>query len=228
MFPEDFEDLDKIMFEAEMTPFYDYLESMERFLDIESQKHLENLKIIQEKISSGEIIPPRDPGQMPTEMEYDYFQLDRLVLFENILRKSFFISIYTFLESSLMQHCRYLEETKSDILLSLSEIAGEGIHKAMIYLIKVQRINFSLSTRPEWSEIRQYNRLRNCIVHNEGKLNEGFRKEQRDQLANHINQSGSGLTIFGDEIILDEEFCKRALDTIKRFLTSVLFAETPV
>ncbi len=56
----------------------DYLAYIESFLTIEAQKHLQNLKAIEEKIESGEIASPRDPHQMPDEMSFDYHGLDRI------------------------------------------------------------------------------------------------------------------------------------------------------
>jgi hypothetical protein len=136
----------------EIHTFQDYLYSMEEFLHTELQKHSQNATEIEQKIKSGEIKLPDDPDQAPPELDYDNFRLARMEEFSNILWKSFFVSLYTYLESSLTRKCRGLEKTYPNILISLSDIAGEGIiDQAMKFITKVHRVNFDLGTSPEWS-----------------------------------------------------------------------------
>lgn len=76
MLPEEF---DKIAFEREYNFFYDYLENMEKFLEIEIQKHLENLdEIIQKRKKLDETVSSANSGKLPVEMEYDFSKLNRL------------------------------------------------------------------------------------------------------------------------------------------------------
>ncbi len=132
----------------EVGAFRAYLHSIEDFLRTEKQKHISSMDEISDKIKSGEIPPPDNPDQFPLELEYDYYHLAMMDDFANILRKSFFVSLYSFLESRLMRRCRRLER-RANSSLSVTDIAGRGISQAMTYLIKVCHINFPLNTSSE-------------------------------------------------------------------------------
>lgn len=207
--------------------FRDYLASMETFLEDESQKHSENLRALEERMKLGELAEPSDPGQMPAEMEYDYYQRVMIEEFINILRKSFFVNLYAALESRLIKECHYHEERKqtgeSRTKRSLSDTSGSVVQKAMTYLEKVQCINFSRGESMEWAEIQNYRVLRNCIVHNGGRLNERTRK--RGKLRKFIDRKPTlSLSEYDDEIILGKGFCEEAVNTVERFLLLVLAA----
>jgi hypothetical protein len=178
----------------------------------------------------GNLAEPSDPGQMPDEMQYDYYWLTSIEEYTNILRKSFFINLYAALESRLMEECHYHEERhqagENKILLSLSDIAGRGVQKAMTYLVKVQCIVFSLGESKEWEDIQGYRILRNCIVHNDGRLNE--RANSRDKLRRFIDRKPTlSLSEYDAEITLGKGFCEEAINTVERFLLLVLAASRP-
>jgi len=100
------------------------------------------------------------------------------------------------------------------------------MRQAMTFLIKVQRISFSLGKSAEWAKIQNYRILRNCIVHNEGKLNE--RTNSYDKLKKYVECNPTlSLSKYGDEIILDRGFCEEMIDIVERFLLSVLVASRP-
>ncbi len=215
-------------FQQEMPSFYGYLETISEFLKAETKKHLEDIDDFKERIKSGKIVPYDKPDEMPLEQQYEEHindLLNEIEEFENILLKSFFVTIYGFLESKLMQQCRKLEKRNKDVTLSVSEIRGEGVQKAMTYLLKVQRIDFSLNNSSEWERIQNYNTLRNCIVHNEGRLDDGL-KEGRDRLEKFIKRKDSSLDLDGSYIVFTQEFCKNAWKTIEEFLWLISQAET--
>jgi len=148
------------------------------------------------------------------------FELEITLNFPNILRRSFFVNLYSFLESTLMQKCHDLEQKGGQTLL-LKEIPDKGIQKAMTYLIKVQGIPFSLGKSSQWEKIRHYQRLRNCIVHNEGKLDE--RTSYRSEIESFVAKE-PGLSLSGDEVVLGADFCSEAIDIVETFLVQVLHA----
>ncbi|MFH1634862.1 MAG: hypothetical protein ABIG63_12770, partial [Chloroflexota bacterium] len=213
---------EKLFLEAEISLYKNYLESMESLLENETRKHLENISSIRAEIASGDLIVPDDPYQMPDEMKYDHLQLEFFDKSINILRRSFFVSIYTFLERWLSQRCRDMESNDTENLVLLSDIVGRGISQSMTYLIKVQRINFSLGTSQEWREIQDYRRLRNCVVHREGKIDVEDNSNY-NRIVCFINHT-DGLSLSNDEITFEKTFCERALNTIETFITSVINA----
>jgi hypothetical protein len=224
----DYEALGRLFFQLEMPPFNAYLETICEFLKAETKKHHEDIEDFREQIRSGKIVPDDKPDEMPWEQQYEEhidYLINEIEEYENILLKSFFVTIYGFLESQLMQRCRTLEQLNKDVTLSISEIRGEGVNKAITYLIKVQHIDLSLSNNLEWERIQNYNALRNCIVHNEGRLDDGL-KEGRDKLEKFINRKDSNLHLYDSHIIFTQEFCKQAWKTIEEFLWLVSEAET--
>jgi len=84
------------------TFFRDYLGNMEAFFENELQEYDESLKAIKRKIELGELTAPSDPGQMPSEMQYVYYAQARIEGFVDILRKSCLVSLYTAIESRLL------------------------------------------------------------------------------------------------------------------------------
>jgi hypothetical protein len=198
----------------EIDIFRDYLHSMEEFLQMERRTHVDNVKAIAKQVRTVSA----NSSQIPApELEYDHYRLDAIDLFTNILRKTFFVSLYTFLEVSLIERCRRLER-KDETLLPVSDIRGKGMAQAMTYLTKVHRTDFSPGMSSEWNEIQHYRRLRNCIVHNAGILDNNL--QQRQQLKEYINRH-PGLSLstgLVEEVILSKDFCAQAIDTIARFL----------
>jgi hypothetical protein len=206
--------------------FSDYLGTIVTFLEYERKKHNQSIDEINKKIDLGEIELPDDIEQMASALGKDYYdRLQSISEFENILFTSFFVTIYFFLESELTRHCRNLEKQNLEVL-SLSDITGSGIQRAITYLVKVQHIEFSLGKSPEWEKIQNYNILRNCIVHNQGLLDESFEKSQREKLLKFSQRPNSKLELSDDTwCVLNKDFCLDALDTIKIFLHSVVFAK---
>ena len=218
------ESVNRAIFDMGFSSYYDYLETIVNFLQSEKEKHNQSIDEINQKIESGEIEVPDDLEQMPPQLEYDYYRLSSISEFENTLFSSFFVTIYFYLESELTRHCRDLEK-HSEVKLSLSDIVGNGVQRAMTYLVKVHRIDFSPGNSPDWEKIQNYNLLRNCIVHNQGRLDDGLEKGQRDRLLKFIQKPNSKLQVENSWCILNKEFCLEAVDTVKSFLYSVTFAE---
>lgn len=91
-------------------------------------------------------------------------------IFIKNLRYSVIVTIYSFLETTLNDLCRYLHHSKN-LSLTLDEVKGDGIERAKLYLQKVCLINFPEKSH-EWQEIQKFNLIRNCIVHAEGNVEE--------------------------------------------------------
>jgi hypothetical protein len=221
-------DFDKLieesMFDSGFILFSDYLETIVAFLEKERQGHNESIDEINKSTDLDELGFPNDPHRIPPQIEYEYYQLDRIADFENTLFSSFFVTIYFYLESELTRHCHDLAKQHQE-MLSLSDIVGNGVQRAVTYLIKVQHIEFSLGNSREWEKIQNYNILRNCIVHNQGKLDESFEKGSREKLLKFIEKPNSKLQLSNTWCVLNKDFCLEALSTIKTFLHSVIFAK---
>lgn len=96
----------------------------------------------------------------------DYEGLDRT--YSQILRRSLFLTLYSFIENDLKEIAHKLEK-KERTSIKLSDISHRGIRQYLFFIETVSGIQILIS-----EELRQkflgYNTLRNHIVHNDGSL----------------------------------------------------------
>lgn len=160
--------------------YSNYLSSLEKFLESEARilderYDAEVQKIITEGKKranrSGHTLPPQLNEVELGALEYFFFEEEHKLedIFPNMLRRSFFVAIYSLIEMQLNEICREQERTK-ELPLPLERVKAldRSIQRAKAYLMDVARICFPESS--EWDELLKYQKLRNCIVHNEGKL----------------------------------------------------------
>lgn len=217
-------------FESAMNPdvpryyflsFGDYLKTIAVFVENERKKNNQEIEDHMKNTLSEET-------QAEEFSEHDYYAelLERgFAEFENTLFSSFFIMIYSHMETELIRYCRDLEK-RDPQRVKLSDLAGKsGVVKSMNYLTKVQQIEFSLENSLEWMRIKGFQNLRNCIVHSQGSLDEF---EKRDELSKFIRLKDSKIKLQDDAIcILDRDFCSDALVTMEKFLNAVASAKKP-
>ena len=138
--------------------------------------------------------------------------------FPNLLRSSLFVTIYATVENELNYLCRQLAKGDG---LDVEDLRGNGIIRASNYLTKVCRVDFPQDSE-EWSQLKEYNQLRNILVHENG-LDKG----------NHLTalmESGSGLGQDRDGVVqLQRQFCPEALVTTRKFFAQLqaALAEKP-
>lgn len=101
----------------------------------------------------------------------------------NMVRSTFFVSIYSFLEQSLISTCNQLQKNYN-YKIKLKDLNGKGCARCRIYLIKVVGIKFP---EDNWPEIKLYMDIRNHIVHSGTHI---FRKSDKNkELINKINNT---------------------------------------
>ena len=215
--------------------YSDYLSSLEQFLENEA-RILDELydAEVQKAIESKERINCGDytlPGQLSEEesgaLEYFFEESLRALenIFPNILRRSFFVAICSLIEMQLNEICRKQERTKG-LPVPLEKVKkppDQSIRRAKEYLVGVAKIRFPESS--EWDELLKYQKLRNCIVHNEGKLKGMRKQDDKEELKQYIEDSHDflALNLDGDEIIFRKGFCEKVLQMSHGFFTD-LFA----
>ncbi|MGI6366134.1 MAG: hypothetical protein ACOX2G_10500 [Bacillota bacterium] len=130
--------------------------------------------------------------------------------FPNLLRSSLFVTIYAAVENHLNRLCRRLAKGDG---LAVEDLRGNGIIRAGTFLSKVCRVDFPWDSE-EWNQLKEYNQLRNILVHNDG----------RDQ-GNHLKQlveSSSGLEVKEDGAVhLQRQFCPEVLETVRKFFAKL-------
>lgn len=203
-------------FESKMLLFELYLLTTENFLETEVQRLEEELKRKEKDVNEPwiEILICREETRSQKEI---------INKFANILRKSFFISLYGFLESQLFQLCHSLKSYDEKNMPARPEKQRFKSKEAKPFL---EKIKFPLDTGI-WQDISDnYRRLRNCIIHHAGKP-DGTREEK--ELREYICRV-STLSLRkeededAEEIILEQGFCDEVLDTINKFFDRLLIA----
>lgn len=139
-------------------------------------------------------------------------------IFPMILWKSLFLSTYFLLENSLDQICKNLMKSNS-YNLTLKDISGNGIFRSSLYLKKVCNITKPFETQT-WTEINDFNKIRNVFVHSDGILP----KSATDTIKVCKKYSQIQITVYDDDnfsINIDSEFCKYSLTKIEILLNNV-------
>ncbi len=151
--------------------------------------------------------------------EEDHWQLSEI--FPNTLRFSLFVTCYSLLEHALVNLCNYLYR-QHNYSIELNDLRGEGIFRAQTYLKKVGSVNFPDQTS-SWTNIIAYNRIRNFIVHSEGRLDDS---DKAKKVESFINTNPSITLDQLKRIQLSKDFCPEVIETLKRFI-SELFEALP-
>ncbi|MDF1532267.1 MAG: hypothetical protein P1P72_08145 [ANME-2 cluster archaeon] len=128
--------------------------------------------------------------------------------FPILLRYSFLVTCYSYFEHELIQEC---------------DSKVSGIEEAKNYLINDASIDFSIDK--SWNEILDIKKIRNCIVHSEGILDDcRFAKHIRNYISRRHD-----IFIENDRIILSADYCKyviNVLDRILRILKTLKFSRS--
>ena len=201
-----FVELDKALFESEFDIYFKYLDYMESFIASEVTAHKASLDEIERQ---GRLTYSDDPYQMPPELEYDNYHLVLLDQFANIMRRSYFVSLCSSVETTLVEHTLYKDATKK-----FRRPDRDVVRKTLDFLIKAGLTNYVKSIL-QWQTITYFIKLRNAFVHDDGRTTD-------KALLNFI-QKTPGLTKTSAWIELDYPFCKIAMETVLSFLVSVLF-----
>lgn len=182
---------------------YEELKDIEDFITSTDKFLADNLQINKKLSDNPQHINPR----FHPEIQFGS-------IFPDILWRTTFLHSYFLLESSLDQICKNLRQTE-DYKLTLSDIAGNGIFRASVYLKKVCNINEPF-TGNTWARLMDYNKLRNIFVHSDGLASR--------KTAVELAKRNEGLLIAImdlDKIAIrfSKEFTLKALQTIESFFS---------
>ena len=137
--------------------------------------------------------------------------------FKNILRSSFFMHIYSLVETRLNRVCSEVKD-KMEVPFSVSDLKYNGIQRAKSYLQKTTSIK--IENLEGWAALADYNKIRNCIVHTRGILtsskNDQYLKEK------YIPHSRGSLEIDKQgKIIFDKSFCEEVIEVVEKFFSDI-------
>ena len=186
-----------------------YIVAMESFLEDEIKRHWEEAKSSKTNLEQH---TSESAAQM-TEM------------YVPVLRESFFISIYSLLDTNLNDVCYLIRESRNEDcddknrkLPPPSNSKDKGIDRSKTYWKKVLRLGFPGNRH--WSEIKNLQRIRNCIVHNEGIVDIKLGEKNKKLVEDYVNRNGN-LSLQNDRISLKKGFCTEVLATFDDFWTEL-------
>lgn len=134
--------------------------------------------------------------------------------FPILLRYSFLVTCYSYLEHEFIKECKIQKKSKS-LQLNVTDLNGNGIKRAKDYLIKVANIDFQIDE--SWNEIMNIAEIRNSIVHSEGFLNDSKKAEK---IKNYISRRHD-ISIENDKIILSADYCRYVINIISKILRNL-------
>lgn len=144
------------------------------------------------------------------EKNYDAWPEGRLT---RRLRNSFAVGLYSLIEWSLLDICRFLR--RKDVRIGVADIRGDNeIDRAKAYVVKVLRAHFPSETT-EWAEIQLCRRVRNCIVHAAGEV--GSDSQNRRPIEDYAKAHPELLQLQGDALQLSKAFCERMTGVARAF-----------
>jgi hypothetical protein len=201
----------EMLLDGEFLLFESYLVTMESFLEALAREAQNEETYLDDEVSGLE-----DGSE---ESEFIGFRSLMVQEFNSVLRGSFFVSLYSFFETMLEKECR--SRTSRIAGACFSGIQGQSgffLEKVEAYLTTLGVVFPSKTV--EWQEIKNYRRLRNCIVHNRARISENGDSRLRKYVLGK-----KSLRCVDDEILLEKEFCTDACETIKTFLRQLSFGK---
>lgn len=189
-----------------------YIKSFERSLEDKSTA-------TEDQIDS--LVPYRDEGDYALATHLDDLLVELTDFYPNILRRALVLAVYSLVEVELKTKCHY-EEKQKQLPKSFMKMKVRGrnlsfLEKAEKYLIEEAKNEFPKT--PEWTEIDNYRKLRNCIIHNQGTLtlsdNDQFLRNV--YIPRHPQYLEIAFGLYGYEVILHRGFCGEVIDTVDTF-----------
>ena len=180
------------------------INASERTLKDEAAGFDTRMKAMEEKI------PEEQRREFHAEVydEYSWFY-ERL---PNVLRRALFLVCYAEIEAYLRGMCRESQKRYRSTL-SLNEVAGKGIKRARLYLIKAASVAFPPNSS-EWQALTDYNKIRNVLAHSEGQLSD---EQKEGHLGKYVDQHEYLELGVDDEIVIRQGFCEEVVETALQF-----------
>lgn len=190
----------------------DYLNAIEDFLQKQIELRASKINQLEERNDKMKELTNEQ------EIEDYYLHIESLsseigyyldTVYPRILRNSFLVTCYSYLEKLLNYLCDALRN-KKDIPIKVNDLRGGVLDRSKVYLTKL--VNKEIPTNI-WEEMLNISTIRNCIVHNEGRINTG--NERRDRNIKEYIDQREDITYDSNDIIeLTKEYCNHVLDEI--------------
>ncbi|MGO1297769.1 MAG: hypothetical protein ACTMIA_10725 [Vibrio sp.] len=133
--------------------------------------------------------------------------------FYRVNRVSMVLSLYSFLESSLMEICNQKKD-ECQIKISVTQLAGNGVNRCKNYLEIFNIINFNEhNIKKYWDKIPTFNLVRNALAHAEGDI------ETFNKLKESTVEGTPGLSIEdGSILMISRQYVIEHIEIVRGFL----------
>ncbi len=143
--------------------------------------------------------------------------------FPSLQRRSAFLTVWSYLEHQLDQLC-LLYQSERKFGLSFTDLSGQGIDRSTAYLEKVAGLQ-ELKASEEWNVLKTLQRIRNAIVHADGKLRDHQGKPKKELMA---DMKKVGFLTGDEEILVATGFLSQVIQTCDnyfRVIEKAVYAE---
>jgi hypothetical protein len=143
--------------------------------------------------------------------------------FPILQRRSAFLTVWSYLEHQLDRLCLFYQSERK-FGLSFMDLSGQGIDRSTAYLEKVAGLQ-GLKASEEWNVLKTLQRIRNVIVHDNGKLLNRQGKPKDGIIA---DMKKVGFLTGDEEIVIAEGFLSHVIHTCDnyfRLIEKAVYAE---
>ena len=149
-------------------------------------------------------------------LDDETWDLDEIfrVHFPNLQRRSALVSVCGFFENELNNLCELYRASKS-YKIGLKDLTGQGIERAGNYLDKVAGLDIK-RTSDHWCEIRNIQKIRNLVVHVNGRLL-GLDGSVKNHEKNYVEKSK--LLEGESEIVILQGFLTHVIGTFDSYFS---------
>lgn len=142
------------------------------------------------------------------------------VYYLRIFRYSSLMVLHSFFENSIHDMALFFKR-QLKIEKPLRNFPGQGVEKYKIFLKKEAKVNFPDNSK-EWHNISDFLKIRNCIVHCDGKIYMSSKFEELEK----IIEKDPDLSLRQErELIIEKNYLYRLVDSMDKFFGN-LFQES--
>lgn len=177
-----------------------------------------------EELYSSEIQNNGVSDNQPKDDYWNYEFIKVYEIFPSFYRQSTFIGLYSFFETRLYSLCDNLQRIK-EYKLKLTDLNGNNyIEKSKKYLklvVSLELNNEDLNIL--WTQIKDYQKIRNCLVHNNGYVIKADQQTfvEITRRIHYTELSSCRIQIIDDRFLLDfietiEGYLLKLIDKIRK------------
>ena len=204
------------VFELKLWEIEEYFSKINPYIE-------ESKKQIKTKISELEKTLQYEVDEIQQEqIDSDFGSIcDEYELTESIVERNFYysviIQIYTLVELSFNDLCKYLEYAGHK-KVKLADLYGNGVERAINYLKKVCDFEFEDS---ELKFLKEINIIRNIIAHYNGNLKEITNEKQSRKIGTIVEANNGVSKNNEDFIVISQSYIKNCIAVVRKIFQSL-------